>query len=122
MGSTDDLTRIVSRGLDKGGREEGLDKRRVKDEVDRGGMVDSGFVKERRDGLVVVSETATVMVCMRLVRLKVAEHFSFRLNIMFTSFTSAFTSLSIVFACTKLRVLDSFDIKEEQRKMKIVTD
>lgn len=73
----------------------------MNDEVERGGRIERGFVKERRNGLVVVRETATVMVCMRLVSLKVVEHFWFRLKVMFTSFTSGFTSLSMAFAWTK---------------------
>lgn len=52
-------------------------------------------MKERSDGFVVLRETATDMVCMRLVNLKVVEHFWPLVNTMFTSFTSALTSLSI---------------------------
>lgn len=47
----------------------------MKDTVERGGMMERGWEKERRDGLVVERETATDMVCMRLVNLKVVEHF-----------------------------------------------
>lgn len=67
----------------------------MKDEVERGDRIERGVAKESRNGFVVVKETATVIVCMRLVSLKVVEHFSCLLKIMFTSLVSGFTSLSI---------------------------
>lgn len=70
----------------------------MKDEVPRGGKIERGLETESRDGFVVVSETATVIVCMRLVSLKVVEHFSSLVKIMLASLMSGFTSLSIEFA------------------------
>lgn len=69
----------------------------MKDEVERGDRIERGVVKESKEGFEVVRETATDIVCMRLVSLMVVEHFSCLLKIMFTSFTSGFTSLSMEF-------------------------
>lgn len=73
----------------------------MKEEVDRGGRIEKGLGKEREDGFVVESETATDMVCMRLVSLKVAVDFWPLVKVRFTSFTSALTSLSMEFLLWK---------------------
>lgn len=45
------------------------------DAEESGGITDNGLLIEKADGFVVVRETATVMVCMRFVSLKVELHF-----------------------------------------------
>lgn len=55
-----------------------------------------GWVKEKTEGFVVVSDTATAMVCMRLVNRNVVVHFWPLLKAKSTSLTSGCTSLSIV--------------------------
>lgn len=52
-------------------------------------------MKENRDGFVVVRLTATDMVCMRLLSLKVVLHLWSLLKLSSTSFTSGFTNLSM---------------------------
>lgn len=64
--------------------------------VERGGMTEKGWEKERVVGLVEIKEMATGMVCIRLVNRKKAEHLRLRLKVMSTSFTSATTSLSML--------------------------
>ncbi|KHN03761.1 hypothetical protein glysoja_010990 [Glycine soja] len=51
---------------------------------------------EKREEFVVVKDTATDMVCMRLVSLKEELHFWPFWNINSTSFVSAFTNLMLV--------------------------
>lgn len=94
VGSMEERARTVSGGEERGGREVG-ERWRVKEEVDRGGRMEKGVGKEREDGLVVERETATDMVCMRLVRRKVEVHFWFGVKVRVSSFTSGFTSLSM---------------------------
>lgn len=58
-------------------------------------MQKAGSAKEKAEGLVVVRETATDMVCIRLVNRKVAVHRWPRLKVSSSSFTSTLTSLSM---------------------------
>lgn len=58
--------------------------------------MEKGLLREKRDGFVVVRDTATDMVCMRLLSLNVELHFWLFWNISSTSFESGFTSLSMV--------------------------
>lgn len=66
------------------------------DEEESGGIIAKGWVKEKTAGFVVVKDTATAMVCMRLVRRNVVAHFWPCLKVKSTSLTSGFTSLSMV--------------------------
>lgn len=66
------------------------------DAVDSGGIVEKGLLMEKREEFVVVKDTATDMVCMRLVSLKEELHFWPFWNINSTSFVSAFTNLSMI--------------------------
>lgn len=68
------------------------------EDVDSGGIIEKGRFKENKEGFVVVRDTATGMVCIRLVSLNDALHLWPFLKITSTSFSSAFTSLSIVIA------------------------
>lgn len=85
----------------------------MKDEVERGDRIERGVVKESKEGFEVVRETATDIVCMRLVSLMVVEHFSCLLKIMFTSFTSGFTSLSM----DELRGFTLFGLKDKNQEI-----
>lgn len=58
--------------------------------------MEKGLLREKREGFVVVKDTATDMVCMRLLSLKAELHFWPFWNINSTSFESGFTSLSMV--------------------------
>lgn len=66
------------------------------DEEDSGGIMEKSLSKEKRDWSVVVKETATAMVCIKLVKRNVLVHFWPLLKAISTSFTSAFTNRSIV--------------------------
>lgn len=66
------------------------------DEEESGGIMEKSLSKEKRDWSVVVKETATAMVCIKLVKRKVLVHFWPLLKAISTSFTSAFTNRSIV--------------------------
>jgi hypothetical protein len=67
----------------------------VYDKEESGGIMEKGWVKEKALGFVVVRDTATAMVCMRLVNRNVEEHFWAFLKTKSTSLTSGCTSLSI---------------------------
>lgn len=66
------------------------------EDEESGGIIEKVWFKEKREGFVVVREIATVMVCIRLVSLKVELHLCPFLNIISTSFSSAFTNLSML--------------------------
>lgn len=66
------------------------------DEEESGGIMEKSLSKEKRDWSVVVKETATAMVCIKLVKRNVLVHFWPLLKAISTSFTSAFTNRSIV--------------------------
>lgn len=72
-------------------------KERVKDAVERGGIRERGGLREKRDGSVDVRETATGMVCIRLVSFKIWLHFWFLMNKKLISCTSGLISLSMAF-------------------------
>ena len=55
-------------------------------------------MKEKIEGFEEVNETATAMVCIRFVSLKVVVHFWPFLNEISNSLTSGFTSLSMALA------------------------
>lgn len=65
------------------------------DEEESGGIMEKSLSKEKRDWSVVVKETATAMVCIKLVKRNVLVHFWPLLKAISTSFTSAFTNRSI---------------------------
>lgn len=83
------------------------------DEEDSGGIVEKSLSKEKRDWSVVVKETATAMVCIKLVKRNVLVHFWPLLKAISTSSTSAFTNRSIVW----LR-RDGRDFENERMKNK----
>lgn len=70
-------------------------RRMVKVEVDSGDRIETGAKKEKL-GFEEDKETATDMVCIKFVILKLAEHFWALANPSLSSFTSTFTSLSMV--------------------------
>lgn len=54
----------------------------MNEEAESGGRIANGCENEKIDGFEDVSETATDIVCIRLVRLKDLEHFWFLMKIM----------------------------------------
>jgi len=95
VGSMVARTVMASGGSERGGWSEVWETCRVYDAEESGGIVEKGLLMEKRDGFVVVRDTATDMVCIRFVSLKEELHFWPFKNITSTSFASAFTSLSI---------------------------
>lgn len=93
----EERTRTAFGGVDRGGSSQGLFKKRVNEAVERGGIIEKGCWKEKIDGLEVVREMATDMVCIRLVNLKVWLHFWPLMNHKSIACTSALISLSMAF-------------------------
>jgi hypothetical protein len=67
----------------------------VYDEEESDGITEKGWVKEKTEGFVVVKETVTAMVCMRLLNRNVAVHLWAFLKAKSTSLTFGITSLSM---------------------------
>lgn len=65
------------------------------DKEESGGIMEKGLSKEKTDEFVVVNDTATDMVCIRLVKRKVVVHCWPLLKTRSISFTSGFTNLSM---------------------------
>lgn len=57
----------------------------MKDDVERGGIIEKGLEKQKTEELVVVSEMATDIVCIRFLNWKVAVHFCPLLKVRFSS-------------------------------------
>ncbi|RDX57955.1 hypothetical protein CR513_62768, partial [Mucuna pruriens] len=91
VGSMVARTVMASGGSERGGWSEG-----VYDAEESGGITEKTLLMEKIDGFVVVRDTATDMVCIRLVSLKEELHFWPFESIISTSFASAFTSLSML--------------------------
>lgn len=83
-------------GEDSGGWWQGWVKNRVMDKVERGGMREREGLKEKREGSDEVRETATGMVCIKLVRLNFWEHFWPLMNRISIVWISGLMSLSMV--------------------------
>lgn len=93
MGSIADRTVMMAGGEERGGSKEGR-RWMVKVVVERGGRMENGVGKVKL-GCEVDTETATDMVCIRFVNLKLDKHFWDLVKVRFSSFTSALTSLSM---------------------------
>lgn len=73
-------------------------------------------MKENRDGFVVVRLTATDMVCMRLLSLKVVLHLWSLLKLSSTSFTSGFTNLSMKPRIAELSLVSNEEEEDDDEK------